>query len=236
MCAKSPISANVLLLGARMLVMGVLVSGTLGCRQDMHDQLKVEPLERSTFFPDGQGSRHPVTGTIARGQLKADAHLHEGRHTLADTGGEPAAGEPAAEGAPEPSAPVETFPFEVTLDVLHRGRERYNIFCSPCHAETGKGDGMVVRRGYRQPPALYSKAVRDRSVGHLYDVIRRGIGVMPGYASQIPVRDRWAIVAYLRALQLSQSATLDDVPAGERPALERARTVPPGEAPAGETP
>jgi cbb3-type cytochrome c oxidase subunit III len=177
--------------------------GLGGCRQDMHDQLKLEPLERSTFFADGRGSRSPVEGTIARGQLMLDRHLYEGRR--------PAEGDETED---DEGIVVEEFPFEVGREVLLRGRERFDIYCSPCHARTGNGDGMVVRRGFRKPPSLHEERLRKAKVGHLYDVIRRGIGAMPAYASQIHVRDRWAIVAYVRALQSAGNVQMT-CPAGD---------------------
>jgi mono/diheme cytochrome c family protein len=179
-----------------------LAAAAAGCRQDMHDQAKIEPLEASPWSADGRGSRKPVEGTVARGQLNADRVLHQGR-------------------APTPSEDdlVDYMPFPATHEVLARGRERYDIFCSPCHARTGEGDGMVVRRGFRSPPSLHSERVRTARLGHLYDVITRGFGAMPAYAAQIPTRDRWAIVAYVRALQLSQHATIEDLPPEERDRL-----------------
>jgi hypothetical protein len=182
------------------------------CRQDMHDQLKLEPLEQSTFFADGRASRSPVDGTVARGQLLLDRHLHEG--TRLD------------EGTSEPKL-VEEFPFEVTRDVLLRGRERYDIFCAPCHARTGAGDGMVVRRGFRRPPSLHEERLRTIAVGHLYDVIRRGLGAMPPYASQIPVNDRWAVVAYVRALQLAGHAPIGELAPEDEKALDALRGAKP---------
>jgi mono/diheme cytochrome c family protein len=166
-----------------------------GCRQDMHDQPKYESLEASTFFPDGRASRPPVPGTVARGQLREDTHLYEGK----------IAGKPA-----------ETFPFPIDLKTLQRGQQRYNIYCTPCHDRVGSGNGMVVRRGFRAPPSYHIERLRQAPPGYLYDVITNGFGAMQDYAAQIPVRDRWAIVAYVRALQLSQHATLNDVPETER--------------------
>lgn len=180
------------------------LAGLLGCRQDMHDQPKLEPLEGSSLFADGRGSRDPVDGTVARGQLRADRHLYEGRRDVIEAGGDPQ------------GELVDTFPVEVTRALLERGRERYDIFCSPCHARTGDGDGMIVRRGYRRPPQLWDEKLRGAKVGHLFDVITRGIGVMPAYARQVPAEDRWAIVAYLRALQLANWAELDALPPEER--------------------
>lgn len=170
-----------------------------GCRQDMHDQPKYEALEASAFFPDERASRQLVPGTVARGQLRDDPHLYEGK----------IAGKPA-----------EMFPFPVTLQVLQRGQERYNIYCTPCHDRLGNGEGMVVRRGFRRPPSYHIDRLRQAPPGYFYDVITNGFGAMQDYAAQIPVADRWAIVAYVRALQLSQNAVLADVPEAERQSLQ----------------
>jgi mono/diheme cytochrome c family protein len=170
-----------------------------GCRQDMHDQPKYEPLEASRFFDDARASRPIPPGAVARGHLEADTALHRGT-----VGG----------------ALVDQFPFPVTREVLERGRERYDIFCSPCHDRTGGGRGMIVQRGFKQPPRLADSRLREAPHGYLFQVIANGFGTMPRYAKQIPARDRWAIVAYVRALQLSQHATLADVPEGRRAELE----------------
>ena len=185
------------------LVACCLAAGLLaaGCRQDMHDQPKIKPYAKSDFFTDRRSARPPVDGTIARGQLREDAVLYTGR----------AAGKP-----------VEAFPFPVSAEVMARGRERFDIFCSPCHGRTGAGDGMIVRRGYRKPPTFHQDRLRQAAPGYTFDVITNGFGAMPDYAQQIPVRDRWAIVAYIKALQRSQHATLGQVPAGARAALESA--------------
>ncbi len=180
----------------------VMIILAAGCRQDMHDQPRYEPLEASTFFADGRASRPPVTGTVARGQLFDDPHLYEGK-----TDGEFAT----------------TFPFEVTMDVMQRGRERYDIFCSPCHDRLGTGQGMVVQRGLSGPVSFHDQRLRDAHPGYLFDVITRGFGRMSGYAAQIPVKDRWAIVAYTRALQESRTAGLADVPPAARERLEESR-------------
>jgi Cytochrome C oxidase, cbb3-type, subunit III len=176
----------------------LLLCATAGCRQDMHDQPKYEALEASTFFPDGRASRPLVSGTVARGQLREDTHLYEGKVS---------------------GKPAETFPFPIDLKTLERGQQRYNIYCSPCHDRVGNGNGMVVRRGFRPPPSYHIERLRKVPPGYLYDVITNGFGAMQDYAAQIPVRDRWAIVAYVRALQLSQNATLNEVPESERPNL-----------------
>lgn len=203
MWPKSPTSA--------LCIGGMLAAVAGGCRQDMHDQLKYEPLEKSEFFDDGMSSRHPVKGTIARGQLQSDRHFFFGR--------EPLESPPEGPDYGTTGELVATFPYPVDAAMMRRGRERFNIFCSPCHAQTGNGDGMIVQRGYREPPSLHSEKVKSAKVGHLYDVIRRGFGVMPAYATLISTEDRWAIVAYVRALQLSKSASLDDVPPAERAKL-----------------
>ncbi|MCI0348929.1 MAG: cytochrome c [Acidobacteriales bacterium] len=166
-----------------------------GCRQDMHDQPKYESLEATTFFPDGRASRPLVPGTVARGQLREDTHLYEGKVS---------------------GKPAETFPFRTDLKMIQRGQERHDIYCSPCHDRVGNGDGMVVRRGFRRPPSYHIDRLRQAAPGYFYDVITNGFGAMQDYAAQIPVRDRWAIVAYIRALQLSQNASLADVPEAEQ--------------------
>ena len=161
----------------------------------MHDQPKFIPLRQSTFFADERSARPLVTGTVARGQLREDALLYTGKVNGAD---------------------ATVFPFPIDERALDRGRERFDIFCAPCHARTGEGDGMVVRRGYRRPPSYHDDRLRNAPVGHFFDVITNGFGAMPEYASEIKVEDRWAIVAYVRALQLSGRATLADVPPSER--------------------
>lgn len=162
-----------------------------GCRQEMYNQPRTKPHRPSDFFSDGRSDRQPVAGTIARGELHEDAHLYTGRVN---------------------GQLVTTFPFPVTRDVLLRGQERFNIYCTPCHDRLGNGNGMVVRRGYKAPHSLHIDRLREAPAGHFFDVITNGLGSMPDYAAQIPVRDRWAIIAYVRALQLSQRATVADVP------------------------
>jgi hypothetical protein len=169
------------------------------CRQDMHDQPRYEPLEASTFFGDGRSARPLVPGTVARGQLHTDTHLYTG---MVD------------------GTLVDTLPFPLTPTLLERGQERYTIFCVPCHDRVGTGQGMVVRRGFRQPPSLHLDRLRQAPIGHFFDVMSNGFGAMASYAAQVPPRDRWAIAAYIRALQLSQHATLDDVPDDVRQRLQ----------------
>ena len=174
-----------------------------GCRQDMHDQPKYIPLRPSEFFADGRSERPLIEGTVARGHLNEDAALYTGK-------------------GPD-GKPLDTFPFPVTKEVIARGQQRFNIYCTPCHDRLGTGDGMIVRRGYRKPPSYHIDRLRQVPNGYIYDVITNGFGAMPDYAAQIQVpQDRWAIVAYIRALQLSQHAAPNDVPADERAKLEGA--------------
>jgi Cytochrome C oxidase, cbb3-type, subunit III len=177
-----------------LVVLGLLA----GCQQKMADQPRYEPLSRSTFFGDERAARPLVEGTVARGELRSDEHLYTGKQ-----GGKL----------------VDTFPFPATLAVLTRGQQRFNIFCSPCHDRVGTGQGMIVRRGYRAPASFHMDRLRQAPVGYFFDVMTNGFGVMPDYAQQIQPEDRWAIVAYIRALQLSQHATLGDVPEDQRQQL-----------------
>jgi len=165
----------------------------------MHDQPKYVPLRESTFFGDARSARPPVAGTIARGQLRDDPILVTGKQNGAD---------------------VDTFPFPITERVMRRGQERFNIYCSPCHGRTGQGDGMIVERGYRRPPTYHQDRLRSAPVGHFFDVITNGFGAMPDYAAQLRVEDRWAIAAYIRALQLSQHAAVADVAPPDRSQLD----------------
>jgi mono/diheme cytochrome c family protein len=166
-----------------------------GCRQDMHDQPRFKPLAKSDFYADLRSARPPVEGTVARGQLHEDAYFYTGRVG---------------------TSPGDYMPFPVTADVLARGRERFNIYCSPCHSRLGDGKGMIPQRGFRAPPSYHTERLRNAPLGYFFDVMTSGFGAMPEYASQIPPRDRWAIVAYIRALQLSQNATVADIPEGQQ--------------------
>jgi hypothetical protein len=186
-----------------------------GCRQDMHDQPRYEPLETSDFFPDGRASRPLVEGTVARGQLREDSALYEGR----------------TEGAL-----VRTIPVPITRELLARGRQRYDIYCSPCHDRLGTGGGVVVQRGFRRPQSFHSFRLRRIAPGHFFAAMTNGFGVMPDYREQIPIADRWAIVAYIKALQYSQSARLQDVPEAERGPLTAAPPEGPAAPGAGQTP
>lgn len=172
-----------------------------GCRQDMHDAPRYEPLEESAFFGDGGSSRVLVANTVPRGFLREDELLYTGK-----LGGEIA----------------DVFPMPVTAEVMARGQERFNVFCSPCHGRTGEGNGMIVQRGFRAPPSYHEERLREAPAGYFFDVMTNGFGAMQDYAAQVPVADRWAIAAYIRALQLSQGASLDDVPADRRADLDAA--------------
>jgi cytochrome c5 len=166
------------------------MSAAAGCRQDMHNQPKYRPLRATEFFPDGASARPLVEGTVPRGALNADQAFFTGKSG---------------------NTPVAELPFVVDEHVLNRGQERYNIFCTPCHDGTGSGKGMVVQRGYRQPPSFHDERLRTSPAGYFFDVMTNGFGAMPDYRAQISAQDRWAIVAYIRALQLSQHATKADV-------------------------
>ncbi len=165
---------------------------TLACRQDMQNQPKYIPLRPTDFFSDGRSARPLIDGTVARGHLDDDAVYYTAK-------------------GPDGKYVAE-FPFPVTKDVIERGQDRFDIYCSPCHDTLGTGDGRIVRRGFRHPPSYHIDRLRQAPVGYFYDVITNGFGAMPDYSAQIQPRDRWAIVAYIRALQLSQNAPLSDVP------------------------
>jgi mono/diheme cytochrome c family protein len=207
-----------------------LILTAAGCRRDMQDQPKMKPLRGSTFFSDGLSSRQPIEGTIPRGYLRSDTAFYTGKKTgLANTPGAtptPGTAQPTAGGTPANAYPddVDTFPFQVTADVVTRGRERYDIFCSVCHGLTGNGDGMVVRRGFRRAASFNDDRLRQAPVGHFFDAITNGWGAMPSYAPQIPVQDRWAIIAYIRALQLSQQNLTAAASPSPSPAASPART------------
>jgi len=165
----------------------------------MHDQPKYPPLRASAFFGDDRSARPLVAGTVARGHLRQDSLLETGRIGNTD---------------------ADVFPFTVDAPMLARGRERFNIYCSPCHGRTGGGDGMIVRRGFRHPPSYHDERLRNAPVGHFVDVMTNGFGAMADYRQQVEPRDRWAIAAYIRALQLSEHATMADVPDSERGRLQ----------------
>ncbi len=187
--------------GIGYLFMILAVAGTaVGCRRDMFHQPFSKPLEPSDFFQDNHMASRPlVPQTVARGHLDADEPFYTGKIG---------------------TNLVETFPFPVTREVLERGRERFDIYCSPCHGRTGEGNGMIVQRGFPPPPSYHIDRLRKAPVGHFFDVITQGYGIMYSYASRVEPTDRWAIAAYIRALQKSRDATLAEVPSPERARLE----------------
>jgi len=188
----------------------------------MQDQPKIKPLRGSSFFSDGLGSRQPIEGTIPRGYLRENVEFYTGKKAGSATATATTAQQQTANAQqPAPTASSQTagaqqssfpddvvdFPIPVTKEVVLRGRERFNIFCSACHGMTGNGDGMIVRRGFRRAASFNDDRLRQAPVGHFFDAMTNGWGAMPSYAAQIPVQDRWAIAAYIRALQASQQNT-----------------------------
>ena len=170
------------------------VLGLAGCRQDMHNQPKFYPQRGTTFYADGRSVRPQVENTVARGQLHEDSYFYTGLNN-------------GVEGT--------TMPFPVTLDVLARGQERYNVFCTPCHSRVGNGAGMIVERGYSKAGNFHTARLMSAPLGHFFSVITNGYGSMPDYSAQLKPEERWAVVAYIKALQLSQNADQSAVPAGE---------------------
>ena len=167
-----------------------------GCRIDMHVQPRQNPLSRSDFYSDQRSERPLVEGTVARGQLHQDSYFYTGKIG---------------------NNPGDAMPFPVTKEVLERGQERFNIFCAPCHSRVGDGNGFVPSRGFsKMPPSFHIARLQKAPLGYFFDVMTEGFGIMPDYASQISAQDRWDIVAYVRALQLSQNATMADVPSGQK--------------------
>ena len=173
-----------------------------GCsRLDMQDQPKYKAQGASEFFADGRNGRPEVDGTVARGELHEDTAFYDGKEAGKD---------------------VDAFPIAIDKTVIQRGQQRYDIYCTPCHGRLGNGMGMVVQRGFKQPPSYHIDRLRNAPVGHLYDVIANGYGAMLNYSQQISVRDRWAIVAYIRVLQYSQNANVNDLPTEARARMPQA--------------
>ena len=166
-----------------------------GCRQDMHNQPKFIPQRGTDFYADGRSARPQVENTVARGQRREDAYFYTGMQD-------------GKEG--------NVMPFPVTMQVLERGQERYNIYCTPCHSRVGNGEGMIVQRGYRPAGNYHTPRLMAAPLGHFFFVVTNGFGAMPDYAAQLSPQDRWAVVAYIKALQLSQEATPADAPAGAK--------------------
>ena len=186
----------------RLSALGMAASLALvvGCRQDMQDQPRYKPLAASRFWDDGASARPLVENTVARGHLDDDVEFYTGKTASGTL--------------------VEALPLPFTPQLLRRGQERFNIYCSPCHDRVGSGRGMVVRRGFKAPPSYHVDRLRQAPVGHFFDVMTNGFGAMPDYRAQVEPADRWAIVAYIRALQWSQQATLADVPPEEAAKLK----------------
>jgi len=194
---KAPRRANQL---RRRAVLVLLAAAVTACRQDMHDQPKYKPFRESEIFADKRSARPLVAGTVARGTLREDQVLYTGK-----------VGQDF----------VAEIPVKVTAELLARGQSRFQIFCSPCHGRTGRGDGMVVQRGFKKPSSYHVERLRQMPIGYFYDVITNGFGAMSDYAAQVPPEDRWAIAAYVRTLQYSQHAPAADVPADKHPDLDR---------------
>jgi mono/diheme cytochrome c family protein len=172
----------------------LLALASAGCRQDMHDAPRYDPLEASSYLPKGSSAQPLVPGTVPRGHLDDNEALIEGK-----TGGKL----------------IDAPPMTMTRADLDRGQERFDVYCSPCHGRTGEGNGMVVQRGYKQAANYHVERLRQMPIGYFYDVMTNGFGAMPDYRTQIPVDDRWRIAAYVRVLQVSHSATTADVPADQ---------------------
>ncbi len=175
-------------------VCGIAAASLLtGCRQDMHDQPKFTPQRGTDFYADGRSVRPQVENTVARGQLHEDAYFYTGLQNGKEGDG---------------------MPFPVTMEVLDRGQERYNIYCTPCHSRVGNGEGMIVQRGYRPAGNFHTARLMAAPLGHFFNVMTNGYGAMPDYAAQLSPEDRWAVVAYIKALQLSQAAKPGDAASG----------------------
>ena len=172
-----------------------------GCN-DMEEQPKYRPLDASTFYADGRSARRPVDDTVPQGELHTDTPYYTGKEGGKD---------------------VASIPIPVTPELLARGRERFDIFCAVCHGRVGDGQGMIVKRGFPPPPSYHIDRLRNAPAGHFFDVMTNGYGTMYSYGDRVPVKDRWAIIAYIRALQLSQHAALSDVPDAQRSKLEASR-------------
>ena len=178
---------------------GLMVSG---CRVDMHVQPRYNTYSETSFFGDDRSARPVVEGTVARGQLRTDELLYTGKIDGQES---------------------DQFPFPITKVDIERGRERYEIYCTPCHDYNGTGNGMIVQRGFPHPPSYHIDRLRNAPVGHFVSVITNGFGAMYSYAARVSPEDRWRIAAYIRALQLSQNAKVDDVPADQRNQIQEQR-------------
>jgi mono/diheme cytochrome c family protein len=183
---------------AKAVVYSLLAAALLtlaGCREDMQNQPYYRPLRESDFYADKRSERPLIAGTVSREHLDADTYFYTGKIGSNDG---------------------DFMPFAVTADVMARGQQRFNIYCAPCHGEAGDGNGMIVQRGYKHPPSYHIDRLRKAPIGYFFDVMTNGFGAMSDYAEQVPPKDRWAIAAYIRALQLSQHAGPDDVAPGQQ--------------------
>lgn len=178
------------------------IIGVSGCHLDMYDQPKFKPLAANPFFADSMASRPLVEGTVARGDTERDELLYTGKIN---------------------GKVANVFPFSVTREILSRGQDRYNVFCSPCHSKLGDGRGMIVQRGFPAPVSYHADSIRTKPVGFYFDVITNGYGKMFNYASSVSVKDRWEIIAYIRALQESRRVRISELPLDERRKLESPR-------------
>lgn len=194
-----------------------------GCRQDMQDQPKYRAYRESPFFKDGSSSRKLIEGSVARGLLQEDRALFVGKK---DGPPRPVSSDPKAIGEAKYPNDVTEFPIPITKEVLARGKDRYTIFCSVCHGPTGNGDGMIVRRGFKQPPSYHIEDLRQAPVGHFFDVQTNGWGVMKSYSAQITAPDRWAIIAYIRALQRAQNTDKKTTEGENKNAQQPAQATP----------
>jgi mono/diheme cytochrome c family protein len=181
----------------------LIFAAVAGCRSEMYDQARYEPYEPASFFADGTSARPILAGTVPWRAGRREGATSSEFFETGMSGGRPA----------------ENFPMPVDRALLDRGQERFRIFCTPCHGELGNGKGIVVARGFNPPPTYHSEALRQQPPGHFVDVITRGFGTMYSYAERVPPSDRWAIAAYIKALQLSQNAIARDLPAGDRDRL-----------------
>jgi mono/diheme cytochrome c family protein len=202
--AKDPMTRKIAgkKLVGRAAILLVTVAGLAllsSCREDMQNQPKFIPLRENSFYPDGRSARPTVEGTIARGQLQDDPLLYTGKVDGKE---------------------VDQLPFAMSEKDLARGRERFNIYCSPCHSQVGDGNGMVAQRGFKNPPSYYEPRLMTAPVGHFFNVMTNGWGAMGDYSAQVPVADRWRIAAYIRALQLSRNAKGGDVAPGQKVAMQ----------------
>lgn len=203
--ARGARSRRVAALGAVVLAAAALSA----CRQDMHQAPRYDPLEKSDFFADARSARPLVEHTVARGHLREDVAFYTGKQPNGQL--------------------LDAVPVPVDKALLERGQDRYNVYCAPCHGRTGDGNGMIVQRGFKMPTSYHSERLRAQPVGYFYDVITNGFGAMQDYSAQVAPRDRWAIAAYVRTLQFSRHATVDDVPADSRGTLNAAPAAAPAE-------